>query len=295
MGEPNWDWYRSFLGVMDEGSLSAAARALGMTQPTVGRHIDALELALGVTLFTRAHDGYTPTDAARRLRPYAAELASSAAALRRVASGQGLAGEVRGTVRITASEVVGAEVLPPILAGMRAGHPRLSVELVLSNRADNLLQREADLAVRMFRPTQEALVARRVGRIELGFFASAAYLERHAAPSSARELTRHTMIGYDRENEFVRKVRQAHAVLADLHFDFRTDSDLAQLSAIRAGVGIGICQAPLGARYGLVRVLPRSLSVFLDTWLVMHKDLRDNPACAAAFNILGEGLAAYST
>jgi DNA-binding transcriptional LysR family regulator len=294
MDEPNWDWYRSFLGVMDEGSLSAAARALGMTQPTVGRHIDALEQALGITLFTRAHDGYTPTEAAQHLRPYAATLASSAAALRRVASSQGRGGEVRGTVRITASEVVGGEVLPAILRAMREQHPALSVELVLSNRAGNLLQREADIAVRMFRPTQEALVARHLGTVELGFFAQPDYLERHGTPSSAHELQRHTIVGYDRESDYTRKLRRSYPALEGLHFDMKSDSDLAQLAAIRAGVGIGICQAPLGARHGLVRVLGRALAIPLEYWLVMHEDLRDNPRCAAAFAALAEGLAAYA-
>ncbi|HEY1147980.1 MAG TPA: LysR family transcriptional regulator [Pseudoduganella sp.] len=293
MDEPNWDWYRSFLGVMDEGSLSAAARALGMTQPTVGRHIDALEQTLGLSLFTRAHDGYTPTEAAQQLRPYAATLASNAAALRRVASSQGRAGEVRGTVRITCSEVVGGEVLPSILRDMREAHPALSVELALSNRAGNLLQREADIAVRMFRPTQEALVARHLGTVELGLLALRDYLDRHGTPATARELQKHTLIGYDRESDYTRKMRRTYPALEGLHFDVKTDSDLAQLAAIRAGVGIGICQAPLGARYGLVRVLPRALSIPLEYWLVMHEDLRDNPRCAAAFAALGEGLADY--
>ncbi|MGO4382019.1 LysR family transcriptional regulator [Pseudoduganella sp. RAF53_2] len=293
MTEPNWDWYRSFLGVLDEGSLSAAARTLGLTQPTVGRHIESLEQALGLALFTRAHDGYTPTDAAQHLRPYAASLASSAAALRRMASSHGREGEVRGTVRITASEMVGAEVLPPIIADMRALHPALSVELVLSNRAGNLLQREADIAVRMFRPTQEALVARNLGTIELGFFARRDYLERHGTPASARDLDKHTLIGYESESDYIRKMRKQYPVLEGLHFSFKSDSDPALISAIRAGVGIGICQAPLAARSGLVRVLPRALSIPMETWLVMHEDLRDNPRCAAAFAALGEGLAAY--
>src|SRR5471032_2705843 len=150
--EPNWEWYRSFLSVVETGSLSAAARALGLAQPTMGRHIEALEHALGLALFTRSHDGYAPTDAALQLRPYAETLAATAAALRRVASSQG--DGVRGTVRLTASEVVGVEVLPPILSALRRQHPALVIELVLSNQVDDLLRREADIAVRMVRPAQ---------------------------------------------------------------------------------------------------------------------------------------------
>ncbi|HEX4511487.1 MAG TPA: LysR family transcriptional regulator, partial [Burkholderiaceae bacterium] len=153
--EPNWEWYRSFVCVLEAGSLSAAGRAMGMTQPTVGRHIDSLESALQLKLFTRSFDGFAPTDAALELKPYAVALASSAAALRRVASSHG--DGVRGTVRLTASEVVGVEVLPPILTALRRQHPALVIELVLSNQVDDLLRREADIAVRMVRPTQNAL------------------------------------------------------------------------------------------------------------------------------------------
>ena len=133
------------------------------------------------------------------------------------------------TVRITCSEAVGGEVLPSILRDMRDAHPALSVELSLSNRAGNLLQREADIAVRMFRPTQEALVARHLGTVELGLFARPDYLERHGAPASARELQKHTLIGYDRENDYTRKMRRTYPALEGLHFDVKSDSDLAQL------------------------------------------------------------------
>ena len=137
--EPNWEWYRSFAAVLQTGSLSAAGRAMGMTQPTVGRHIDSLESALQLKLFTRSFDGFAPTDAALELKPYAAALVSAAAALRRTASGHG--DGVRGTVRLTASETVGVEVLPPILTALRRQHPALVIELVLSNQADDLLRR----------------------------------------------------------------------------------------------------------------------------------------------------------
>jgi len=150
--DPGWELYRSFLAVLQEGSLSAAARALGVTQPTIGRHIDALEAALGFALFTRSQHGFKPTEAALALGPHAENLALNAAALLRVASAHGGDGSaVRGTVRISASEVVGAEVLPPILTALRVAHPQLVIELVLSNRIDDLLLRQADIAIRMLR------------------------------------------------------------------------------------------------------------------------------------------------
>ncbi|AOY91566.1 LysR family transcriptional regulator [Cupriavidus sp. USMAA2-4] len=290
--EPNWEWYRSFLQVLETGSLSAAARAMGLTQPTVGRHIDHLEATLGLKLFTRSFDGFAPTDAAHELRPHAAALAATAASLRRVASGHG--DGVRGTVRLTASEVIGVEVLPPVLAALRAAHPALTIEMVLSNQPDDLLRREADIAVRMFRPEQEALVARRVGAIEIGLHAHRRYLAAHGTPKSLDQLAHHTLIGYDRETAFIRRLQQQYPMLVRDRVAFRADSDLAQLSAIRAGFGIGACQAALAARDGeLVRVLPRAFAPALETWVAMHEDLRDSARCAAVFAALVAGLQAY--
>jgi DNA-binding transcriptional LysR family regulator len=140
---PSWDLYRTFLAILEEGSLSGAARALGLTQPTIARHLDALEASLGLELFVRSQQGLSPTEAALELGPHAEMLAATAAALLRTASGHG--SEVRGSVRISASEVIGVEVLPPILAELRRVHPALTFELVLSNAVDNLLRRDADM------------------------------------------------------------------------------------------------------------------------------------------------------
>jgi DNA-binding transcriptional LysR family regulator len=290
--EPNWEWYRSFVSVLETGSLSAAGRAMGMTQPTVGRHIDSLETALKLKLFTRSFDGFAPTDAALELKPYAASLATTAAALRRVASSHG--DGVRGTVRLTASEVVGVEVLPPILTALRRQHPELVVELVLSNQVDDLLRGEADIAVRMVRPTQDALVAQRVGGIELGFHARRRYLADHGTPRTMAELRRHTLIGFDTETAFVRQVQARYPWFTRAGLAFRADSDLANLAALRAGYGIGVCQVPLAARdRSLVRVLPKEFAPVLDSWVAMHEDLRDSARCAVTFAALAAGLKDY--
>jgi len=296
IAEPNWDLYRSFLAVLQEGSLSGAARALGLTQPTVGRHIDALEQVLNLSLFTRSQAGFIPTEAAHALRTHAETLAASSAALLRAASslGRGEHAQITGTVRVTASEVVAVEVLPPILARLRASHPGVAVELAVSNRIENLLRRDADIAVRMQRPEQEVLIARRIGDIELGLHARRDYLERHGTPRNWQELAQHTLIGVDRESAFTRKLRPLLGGLPASAYALRTDSDLVHLASIRAGLGIGICQARLGQRDPqLVRVLPDLLSIPLDTWLAMHEDLRSNRPCAAAYAALAEGLSAY--
>lgn len=290
--EPNWEWYRTFLSVSETGSLSAAGRALGLTQPTVGRHIDSLETALGLKLFTRSFDGYAPTEAAAELLPYASSVAATAAALRRVASSIG--DGVRGTVRVTASDVIGVEVLPPVLSALRAAHPELVIELVLSNAVDDLLRREADIAVRMVQPTQDALVARRVGAIDIGLFAHQRYLDAHGVPQSVDGLHGHALIGYDHHSAVVRKWLAHFPAFARDQLALRCDSDLAQLGAIRAGLGIGWCQAGLAARDPqIVRVLPQECSLPLETWIAMHEDLRASPRCAVTFTALVAGLEKY--
>jgi DNA-binding transcriptional LysR family regulator len=288
-----WELYRSFLGVLRTGSLSGAARLLGVAQPTVGRHVAALEAALGLALFTRSQNGLLATDAALALRPYAEAMQSTAAALERAATGFG--DGVRGVVRVTASEVIGVEVLPPILRDLRARHPELRVELVLSNAMQDLLHREADIAVRMAAPRQDQLVARRVGAIELGLHAARGYLERHGMPASVEALGQHALIGYDSITPFVRQSLERLPPFGRQGFAFRTDGDLAQLALIRAGAGIGFCQAPLAKREPLLeRVLAQDFALRLDTWVAMHEDLRGSPRCRVTFDALAEGLLAYT-
>lgn len=289
---PNWELMRSFLAVLTEGSLSGAARTLGQTQPTIGRHIAELEAGLGgVGLFVRSPRGLIPTEAGLELRPHAEAMAAAARALVRAASGG--RDQVRGAVRITASEMVGAHVLPPILTAFREAHPEVAVEVILSNRAEDLLRREADIAVRMVRPTQGALVARALGGITLGLHAHRDYLDRHGMPESLEALSDHAVIGYDQETPAIRAMIAAGLPLNREMFAWRTDSDIGQYAAISAGYGIGLCQIGLARRDGLVPVLPQALSFDLPTWLVMHEDLKGARRMRLMFDHLAEGLAAY--
>jgi len=267
---------------------------MGIAQPTVGRHVDALEKALGVTLFTRSQMGLIPTEAALALKPFAQTMHSAAAALRRVAESQGSG--IQGTVRVTASEVIGQEVLPPILAQLQDTHPDLTVELVLTSRVQDLLQREADIAVRMTQPRQEQLIARRVGAMPLGLHAHKRYLDKHGTPASLADLAQHALIGFDEETPFVRAARKAFPIWSRENFAVRTDNDMAQMALIRAGCGIGVCQVNLAARdRNLVNILPGSIPLSLETWLTMHEDLRNNPSCKVTFDALLKGLQDYMT
>ena len=292
MEPPNWDLYRTFLGVYEHGSLSGAARELGLTQPTVGRHIDALEQAVGAELFTRSQSGLSPTDLATELHPYASALASTTEALLRAASAK--TNEIAGTVRVSASEVVAVEVIPPILADLQDRYPGLQIELSASDQVEDLLHREADIAVRMAEPSQTALVVRRIGGIPVGLFAHRRYLERHGTPKTVADLTEHRIIGYDRQTAFVRAMAKRYPLFANLTDALRTDSNLAQLAAIRGGVGIGACQIGLAADDpDLVRILPRAFDAALETFVAMHENLRASPRCRAVFDALVAGLTAY--
>lgn len=284
-----WELYRSFLGVLKEGSLSGAARTLGVAQPTVGRHIAALEKALGLALFTRSPTGLLPTEGALALKTHAEDMESTAAALERTAASQGEG--VRGVVRVTASEVIGVEVLPSIVGTLRRKYPELRIELVLSNRVQDLLRREADIAVRMTPPVQKKLLARRIGRIELGLHASREYLAARGTPQTTADLTGHTLIGFDQETTYIRSARKQFPDLNRELFALRSDSDLAQLALIRTGAGIGMCQVPIARRGDpLVRVLTRQVSLPLETWITMHEDLRSRPGCRVTFDALVAGL-----
>ena len=293
MANADWDLFQSLHAVLQAGSLSAAAKSRGLTQPTLGRHIEALEQKLGAPLFLRSPRGLTPTDLALQLEPHLAEMYAAAAAAMRDASGAG--DLLKGAIRITASQIMGAEVLPPILGSFRREHPEIDIELVLSNKTEDLSRRDADIAVRMIRPTQGALVARKVGAIGVGFYASSDYLAAHGAPQSLQELSDHCVVGFDRE-------APALEALADLNlpwevtrelFAFRSDNDLAQIAAIRAGVGVGACQHQIARRHGLTPVLSNAFGFELEVWIAMHENLKGNRRMRLMFDHLVAGFQAF--
>lgn len=288
--DPDWALYRTLLAVLDEGPLSGAARHLALTQPTVARHIDALETILKADLFVRSQRGLEPTDLAQALRPHARAMSTAAATLLRAASGA--LGKVEGTVRISASDVVVVEHLPCILAQLRRRHPALELELMLSDRIDDVIAREADIAIRLAEPTQGALLGRRLPPIELGFHAHRDYIERVGAPTDIADLAARDLIGYDHETPALRAMVARLPPLDRRTFAMRTDSNLAQLAAIRAGFGVGLCQVIVARRDpALVRVLP-NITLALPLWVVMHQDLKTHARYRVVFDNLHEGLLA---
>jgi DNA-binding transcriptional LysR family regulator len=290
---PDWHLFRTFLTVVREGSLSSAARALGTTQPTMGRQVAALEASLRVKLFTRSLDGLSPTEAGLRLIPSAEAMAAAVEVAQRSVSGE--VGEAHGTVRITVSDMVGSEVLPSILATIHAIHPRISVELALSNRNEDLLRGDADIAVRMVRPTQGALIAKRIGRIDVGLYGHRRYLKRHAMPRQLVDLREHALIGYDRDQAYVRLLERMGVPTTRDMFAFRADSELAQLAALRAGFGIGASQLGIARRdKNLVPVLHSEFIYPMEVWLAMHRDLRNSRRIRLLFDQLATRLSVYA-
>lgn len=289
----DWERQRAFLAVMREGSLSGAARALAVAQPTVRRRIEDLEREHGVVLFTRSPSGLQPTAIADELAMHVEAMSKAAQSFARAASAE--AGSAGGTVRITASEVVGVEVLPPMLADLRRTHPGLVIELSLNNRSENLLDREADIAIRMVRPAQDALVARHVGAISVGLHAHRRYLETHGAPDTIEAVRQLGLIGFETETPGIRTLRAKGLAFGPEDFTFRTDSDLGQLAAIRAGIGIGVCHIGLAARDpDIIRVLPDAFSMNFDTWVVTHEDLQHVRRVRLVMDALIAGLIAYT-
>src|SRR5262245_26646793 len=290
--EPDWSLYRTFLAVVRAGSFSAAARQTGSTQPTIGRQIQALETTLGHKLFTRSQRGLLPTLAARELVSHAESMAAAAAALRRASTGG--ASEEAGTVRLTAGEQMGIEVLPAILAEFACEHPRIELELSLSNQNEDLLRRDADIAVRLARPTQKALIARRIGSVKIGLFAHRRYVEAYGRPRTIPDLSHHRLVGFDRDMHVLRTTGRAAAKLRRGDFALRTDNIAAQMAMLRAGLGITACQLNVARRDpSLVPILAKEMMFEREVWLVTHPDLKDVRRNRLLFDHLAQGLTRY--
>jgi DNA-binding transcriptional LysR family regulator len=285
----SWDLIRTFQAVAQTGSLSAAARALQITQPTVGRHIDLLEDALKLPLFVRSREGMALTRKGADLVSQATEMEIAATGFERHAAG--LDEEMTGVVRISANEIMGVMIVPRILPKFMQAYPGIEVELIISNSAANLLRRDADVAIRMFRPTQNDLVARKVADLPLGFFGLRDYLNAKGEPKTLGDLRSHRVIGLDRETSLIDAGRMLGEPLSSGDFAFRCDNILTHIEAIRAGVGIGVTHQGLAANWPEVdQVLPAIQLPSLDLWVACHSEVRHNTRIRAVMDFLGEAL-----
>ena len=289
---PDFDWrlVRSFLAVLDQGSLLAAARVLNVSQPTLGRHITELESQLASVLFERTGRGLVPTRTALQLAEAARQMQDGALQLSRTLAGaQAQAG---GTVRITASVPVAVQLLPPILLALRLALPDIQIEIVSSNQVSNLLRREADIAIRMMRPDQTSLVARKLGDVPVGAFAHRQYLARRGTPAQPTELLKHELIGSDADPA-IRQGFEAMGYLVPREaFALRSDDLMVQWQAVRAGLGIGFvaeyqaCMDPdvLPVLAGQLQIRP------LPVWLAVHREIRTSRRIRSVFDFLAAAL-----
>jgi DNA-binding transcriptional LysR family regulator len=290
--DPNrFDWalVRSFLAVLDAGSLMGAARRLNAQQPTLSRHVAELEAQLGTPLFERTGRGVTPTaaalaiaDAARQMEAGALTLSRSLATARNAET---------GTVRITTSEVAATWLLPPLIAQLQAQEPGIAVELVASNQLTNLLRREADIAVRMVRPAQASLVARKLGDIPIVAAAHRDYLARFGTPRRPEELAGHRLIGFDRDEGILKGFAQMGMPLTREHFALRTDAQIAYGQLVAAGAGIGFVANYVMRHWpGVVPLLPQLAIPALPCWLAVHREIRASRLVRRVYDFLAEAI-----
>ncbi|MCM3563681.1 LysR family transcriptional regulator [Hydrogenophaga intermedia] len=285
----NWTLIRSFLAALDQGSLMGAARALGMHQPTLGRHIAELEQQLGLTLFERTGRGLLPTPDALRLADAARGMATAADQLARQASGAQRSAP--GSVRLSASQPVACLLLPPLLAQLRAQQPQIQIELVVSNAVSNLLQREADIAIRMVRPEQGSLVSRKLGQVTIGAYAHRDYLRRRGTPRQPADLLQHELIGNDRQTDIVRGFAGMGYRLAREQFALRTDDLIAYHALVLAGAGVGFLPHYMARHHPELVPLLTALPIPpLPMWLAVHREIRSNPRIRTVWDALAAAL-----
>lgn len=285
----NWNLVPAFLAAHEHGSLLAAARALGSSQPTVGRHISELETQLGTVLFERTGRGLAPTPAGLRLAEAARAMESGALAL--LSSVGASRSTLEGTVRISASQPVACVLLPPLLAQMRQTLPGIQVELVASNAVSNLLRREADIALRMVRPVQASLVARRIGQVALSACAHRDYLARRGTPAEPADLLQHDLVGNDQVMDIPRGFAALGHSVPRERLVLRTDDLMAYWSAVRAGLGIGfVADYLLRTDPAVQRVLPQLRIPPLPIWLTVHREIRSSARIRAVYDFLAQAV-----
>ena len=286
---PDWSQIQSFAAVAEHGSLSAAARAQNNSQPTLSRHIAQLEATLGVRLFDRKSGGMVLTDDGADLLAHATVMADAAA--RFAMDRDGTSDDVTGTVRLTASHVVANFVLPPILTALHHAHPDLQIEVIASDTTENLLRREADIALRMYRPTQPDVIAKHVTDLPLGAYATPGYIAQHGRPETLQDFMDHSIIGYDRSMLIIDGFAERGFDVGRDFFAFRSDDQVLCWHMVLAGYGIGFAQRRVGDADRRVERISGDQDVgSMPLWLTAHPDLRRIPRVRRVYDWLARAL-----
>ena len=286
----DWNRARAFLVTAEEGSLSAAARALGMAQPTLGRQVDALEEELGVVLFERVGRGLTLTPSGVELLDHVRAMGEAANRMSLAAAGQSQS--VEGKVCIAASDVHAAFLLPPILAQLRRAEPGIEIEIVTSSQASDLRRREADIAIRNFQPTEPDLIGRKIRDFPARLYATPGYVDRIGNPRLPYDLRDADFINIDSSGMFLKGLNAMGMGLTERNFPIMTENYLVMWELVKHGLGIGILDGDIGDAEPLVRrVLPELEPLLFPIWLVSHRELNTSRRVRVVFDLLARELA----
>jgi DNA-binding transcriptional LysR family regulator len=285
----DWNKARAFLVTAEEGSLSAAARALGMAQPTLGRQVDGLEQELGIVLFERVGRGLTLTPSGLELLEHVREMGKAAGRVSLTAMGQSQA--LEGTISISASETYAAVLLPPIVAKLRIAEPGIHVEIVVSNHASDLLRREADIAIRNFRPTEPDLIAKKIGMADAVLYAAPSYVARLGHPKTPYDLRHADFVNMDRSGMMLKALNGLGLGLTEANFPLLTENYIVMWELVKQGAAIGVLDAYIGdADPDVVRVLPDLEPIKFPIWLVAHRELTTSRRIRRVYDFLIEEL-----
>jgi len=282
---PSWSLLQSFAAVAEHGSLSAAARAIAISQPTLSRHISELENSIGQRLFVRTVSGLRASPEGERLIKYVETMNEAAHNL--VLQAGSKSESLSGTVRLTASKVVATYILPDILSDLKELEPNIVIELVASDKTDNLLRREADIAIRMYRPTQADVITKKLGELQIGIFASHSYIEKNGRSITINNLSNHKFIGYDRSSLIIDGFKHAGLDVNRDFFAFRSDDQVVCWQMVTAGLGIGFIPLKIGDSEPCVARLEANISIEgLPIWLTAHSELKSSHRVRFVYDFL---------
>ncbi|MGB3147987.1 MAG: LysR family transcriptional regulator [Paracoccaceae bacterium] len=285
----DWNKARAFLVTAEEGSLSAAARALGMAQSTLGRQVEGLERELGIVLFERVGRGLTLTPSGLELLGHVREMGAAAGRVSLVAQGQSQA--LDGTICISASETYATVLLPPIIAKLRQMEPGIQVEIVVANHASDLRRREADIAIRNFRPTEPDLIARKICDADAALYATPGYIAKIGNPAKPSDLGQADFIDLGHGGGMLKALNTLGLGLTQANFPLRTESYLVMWELVRQGAAIGILDTFIGdADPSVRRVLPELAPLVFPIWLVAHRELTTSRRIRMVYDFLASEL-----
>ncbi|WP_440959848.1 LysR family transcriptional regulator [Oceanicaulis sp. LC35] len=283
----DWNQVRAFLATAQEGSFSAASRALGQTQPTLSRQVSALETTLGVTLFERGTRTMSLTEAGEALLAPAKVMLDGALDLSLAAEGRSTS--MQGKVTITATSLFAMSYLPPVIEELRNTAPELTLEVIASNTLQDLRRREADIAIRHVRPSDDDLIGKLIGEHTASLYASLAYVARKGAPSTPDDIGSHDFLGFEDIDQALEFYHQIGLKLT--RDQVRVFSGYGEVLVALVRQGLGLCILPDGEFCdGLEPVLPDAVRIDFPVWLVTHRELQTNPRIRLVFDALARSL-----